>query len=404
MALVPSSRVRRSFALAASGSLVFALAACGGEGSEGGSGSGGESLVIGYSAGISGGSAEYGRNVQNGLQMAIDDLNEEGVEIDGTDYTLKLEALDDQYQPSTTGTNAQRLVQKEGAKIVFVPHAGGIKAAQELNTSRDKFLIGAYSSDPDILSSGNELTVMIPPSFTSYIGPFIDKVDTQGKGKLGLLATASEFGQEWTKAATASWKEAGGTVQANNSIDYGSVSDFAGPVSKTLAGKPDVILLGGPSQPTALIIEEARKQGYDGAFMVIDQAKFEEMEEFTEPENLNNSVGIAPINEFEGTEDFISRYKEKFSTDKPVNADIALNYQALPVFVEAMKEAGSTDDPEAIRAAFPTAVGKVDDKFKVAFAPDSVNDKGHFVSHGLKAAYRNDKGEYEVFPIDQPKD
>lgn len=403
MALASSFRARRTFVLVASGSLVAALAACGGEGGAGG-GADSDTLVIGYSAGISGGAAEYGLNVQNGLKMAVDDLNAEGVEIDGKKYTIKLESLDDQYQPSTTGTNAQRLVQKEGAKVVFVPHAGGIKAAQELNTTRDKFLIGAYSSDPDILTAKNPLTVMIPPSFTSYIDPFVDKVDTKGKGKLGLLTTSSEFGQEWTKAATKTWKEKGGQVQANNNIDYGSVSDFAGPVSKTLAGKPDVILVGGPSQPTALIIEESRKQGYKGAFMVIDQAKFEEMEEFTDPKNLNNSVGIAPITEFDGTEDFISRYKKKFSSDKPVNADIALNYQSLPVFVEAMKEAGSVDDPQAIRDAMPKAVGKVDDKYKVAFAPDRVSDKGHFVSDGLKAAYRNDKGEYVTFDIEQPKE
>ena len=403
MALASSFRARRTFALVASGSLVAALAACGGEGG-GGGGSDSDTLVIGYSAGISGGAAEYGLNVQNGLQMAVDELNAEGVEVDGKKYTLKLESLDDQYQPSTTGTNAQRLVQKEGAKIVFVPHAGGIKAAQELNTSRDKFLLGAYSSDPEILASKNKLTVMIPPSFTSYIDPFIDKVATKGKGKLGLLTTSSEFGQEWTKAATASWKEAGGKVLDNNNIDYGSVSDFAGPVSKTLAGKPDVILVGGPSQPTALVIEEARKQGYKGAFMIIDQAKFEELEKFTDPKNLNDSVGIAPLTEFDGTEDFITRYQDKFSSDKPVNADIALNYQALPVFVEAMKSAGSVDDPQAIRDAMPEAVGNVDDKFKVAFAPDRISDSGHFVSDGLKAAYRNDKGKYESFPIDQPKD
>lgn len=403
MALATSFRARRTFVLVASGSLVAALAACGGEGG-GGGGSDSDTLVIGYSAGISGGAAEYGLNVQNGLQMAVDDLNAEGVEIDGKKYTIKLESLDDQYQPSTTGTNAQRLVQKEGAKVVFIPHAGGIKAAQELNTSRDKFLIGAYSSDPEILASNNALTVMVPPSFKSYIDPFIEKLDTKGTGKLGLITTSSEFGQEWTKAASASWKKAGGQVLTNNNIDYGSVSDFAGPVSKTLAGKPDVILVGGPSQPTALIIEEARKQGYDGAFMVIDQAKFEEMEKFTKPENLNNSVGIAPIAEFDGTEDFISRYQKKFSSDKPVNADIALNYQALPVFVEAMKTAGTIDDPQAIRDAMPDSVTKVDDKFKVAFAPDRVSDKGHFVSDGLKAAYRNDKGEYVAFDIAQPKE
>ena len=391
-----SMRGMKKAAAVASVGLLAAVAACGG-----GSDSGDGTIVIGYSAGLSGGAAEYGVNVQNGLKMAIDEINEEGVEIDGKKYTVKLESLDDQYQPGTTGTNVQRLVDKEGAAVVFVPHAGGIKAAQELNSGRTEFLIGAYSSDPEILDSGNELTVMIPPSFDSYVDPFIEKVKTKDGAKLGLMATSSEFGQEWTKTTTEKWKAAGGEVLAKNNIDYGTVSDFAGPVAKTLAGKPDVILVGGPSQPTALLIEEARKQGFDGAFMIIDQAKFEELEEFTDPKNLNNSVGIMPLPLFEGTEQFIADYKEKFSSDKPVNADIALNYQSLPIFIEAMKIAGTTDDPKAIREAMPEAVKSVNGVF---FVPNSITDKGHLQADGLQAAYRNAQGEYEPFAIEQPKE
>lgn len=391
-----SKRMFRNVAAVASVGMLAAVAACGGSGD-----SGEETLVIGYSAGLSGGAAEYGVNVQNGLKMAIDEANEEGVEIDGKKYTVKLESLDDQYQPGTTGTNVQRLVEKEGASVVFVPHAGGIKAAQELNSGRTEFLIGAYSSDPAILDSGNELTVMIPPSFDSYVQPFIDKVKTKPNAKLGLMATASEFGQEWTKTTIEKWEASGGEVLAKNNIDYGTVSDFAGPVAKTLAGKPDVILVGGPSQPTALLIEEAREQGFTGAFLIIDQAKFEELEEFTDPKNLNNSVGIMPLPLFEGTDEFIANYKEKFSSEKPVNADIALNYQALPIFLEAMKIAKSVDDPQAIREAMPEAVKAVEGVF---FVPNSISDKGHLQADGLQAAYRNNQGEYEPFDIEQPKD
>lgn len=391
-----SKRMFRNVAAVASVGMLAAVAACGGSGD-----SGEETLVIGYSAGLSGGAAEYGVNVQNGLKMAIDEANEEGVEIDGKKYTVKLESLDDQYQPGTTGTNVQRLVEKEGAAVVFVPHAGGIKAAQELNSGRTEFLIGAYSSDPAILDAGNELTVMIPPSFDSYVQPFIDKVKTKPDAKLGLMATASEFGQEWTKTTIEKWEASGGEVLAKNNIDYGTVSDFAGPVAKTLAGKPDVILVGGPSQPTALLIEEAREQGFEGAFLIIDQAKFEELEEFTDPKNLNNSVGIMPLPLFEGTDQFIADYKEKFSSEKPVNADIALNYQSLPIFLEAMKIAKSVDDPKAIREAMPEAVKSVEGVF---FVPNSITDKGHLQADGLQAAYRNNQGEYEPFDIEQPKE
>lgn len=393
-----SERTFRKVAALASVGLLAAVAACGGSG-------GGDSdegtIVFGYSAGLSGGSAEYGVNVQNGLKMAIDEANEEGVEIDGKKYTVKLESLDDQYQPGTTGTNVQRLVEKEGATVVFIPHAGGIKAAQELNSGRTEFLIAAYSSDPAILDSGNPLTVMIPPNFDSYIQPFIDKVKTKEDAKLGLMATASEYGEEWTKSTIKKWEASGGEVLAKNNIDYGTVSDFAGPVAKTLAGKPDVILVGGPSQPTALIIEEAREQGYEGAFFIMDQAKFEELEEFTDPKNLNNSVGIMPLRLSEGTEDFIADYKEKYSSEKPANPDIALNYQSLPIFLEAMKIAGTIDDPVAIRAAMGEAVKSVKG---VLFMPNAITDKGHLQADGLQAAYRNADGEYELFDIEQPKE
>lgn len=390
-----SHRTFKTVTAVASVGLLATLAACGG--SDGGDSDGGN-IVIGYSAGLSGGAAEYGVNVQNGLQMAIDEINEEGVEIDGEEYTVTLESLDDQYQPGTTGTNVQRLVEREDATVVFIPHAGGIKAAQELNSGRTEFLIGAYSSDPGILDAGNELTVMIPPTFDSYVPPFIEKVWTGEGSKLGLMATASEFGQQWTELLAEEWEARGGEVLAKNNIDYGTVTDFAGPVAKTLAGDPDVILVGGPSQPTALIIETARKQGFEGAFLINDQAKYDELEEFTDPANLNNSVGIMPLELFEGTEDFIQRYQEKFDSDKPVNADIALNYQALPIFIEAMKEAGTIDDPKAIREAMPDALDAVEGVF---FVPDAISDKGHLQADGLQAAFRNEDGEYEPFDIEQ---
>lgn len=389
-----SQRTKRTLAAAATVGLLGALAACGGSDSGDSDGT----IVIGYSAGLSGGAAEYGVNVQNGLQMAIDELNEEGVEIDGTEYEIRLESLDDQYQPGTTGTNVQRLVEREGAAVVFIPHAGGIKAAQELNSDRTEFLIGAYSSDPAILDSGNELTVMIPPSFDSYIPPFMERVWDGPGSRLGLMATASEFGQQWTDLLSEEWEAAGGEVLAKNNIDYGTVTDFAGPVAKTLSGNPDVILVGGPSQPTALIIEEARQQGFEGAFLINDQAKYDELEVFTDPENLNNSVGIMPLELFEGTAEFIQNYQEKFSSDQPVNADIALNYQALPVFIEAMKEAGTIDDPQAIREAMPDALDAVEGVF---FVPDSITDNGHLQADGLQAAFRNENGEYEPFDIEQ---
>ncbi|MCR3722121.1 MULTISPECIES: ABC transporter substrate-binding protein [Prauserella salsuginis group] len=384
---------------AACAGALLATSACGG-----GAGSGSDTIVIGYSGPLSGGAAVYGKNIQDGLQLAIDDLNERGVTVDGEEYRVELQSLDDQYAPDAAATNAQRLAEQDDAAVVFIPHAGGIQAAQELNSSRTEFLLGAYSSDPKIVEQGNELTMMIPPSFKSYAEPFVDKLTQNGESKLGLLGTSSEYGQEWTKLVTEEWKSRGGQVLSDNSIDYATVSDFAGPVSRTLADNPDVIFLGGPSQPTAVIIEEARRQGYEGSFLLMDQAKFEEMEEFTDPENLNNAIGVKPVRDYDdpGTDDLLDAYAEKVTKKQPVTSEVALNYQSAAIVVTAMQQAGSIDDSAAIREAIPDAIGEVDEHFHVSGFPTEITDAGHLRNKDLEAAYRTPEGEYEYLPIEQP--
>ncbi|GAA1248128.1 ABC transporter substrate-binding protein [Prauserella halophila] len=394
------TRIRSGTAVAAvCTGLLLATSACGGAG-----GSGSDTIVIGYSGPLSGGAAAYGQNIQDGLQLAIDDLNERGVTVDGEEYQVELASLDDQYAPNTAATNAQRLAEQDDAAVIYVPHAGGIQAAQELNSNRTEFLLGAYSSDPKIVEQGNELTMMIPPSFKSYVAPFVDKLTQDGESRLGLLGTASEYGQEWTKLVTDEWRGRGGQVLSDNSIDYGTVSDFAGPVSRTLAENPDVIFLGGPSQPTAVIIEEARRQGYDGSFLLMDQAKFEEMEEFTDPENLNDAIGVKPVRAYDdpGTDDILDLYAEKVTEEQPLTSEVTLNYQSVAIVVEAMQQAGSIDDATAIRDAIPDAIGEVDDHFHVSGFPTEITDAGHLRNADLEVAYRTPEGEYEHLPIEQP--
>lgn len=403
---VPRTRSRRLLSSAAIGTLVFTIAACGG----GGSGDG-DTVVIGYTGPLSGGGAAYGENVKIGLEMAVDDLNDDGVEVDGKPVTLELKSLDDKYAPSTAASNAQRLADQDKAPVVVSPNAGAIKAIQQINSGRSNFLISAYTSDPAIVQSDNPLTMMIPPNFESYASEFTETGMKHGGmkhggKKLALLGTQSEYGQQWTKSITDAWKEAGGSVGGDNSVDYATVSDFAGPVSKALADKPDAIFVGGPSQPTALIMEEARKQGFEGSFLVMDQAKLDEMATVAKIDNLTNSVGVLPVSEYEdpGTKDFIDKFADKAGDKKVPTSETALNYQGIAIIAKAMEVSGSTDDPEKIRASISDALPEVDDKYKVNGFPDEITDQGHLLNPNLEATYLDDDGEYTKVPIDQVSD
>ena len=401
MPLSPLSPLRRIVAGVSVIGLAAGLTACGG-----GAGSGGDTVVLGYTGPLSGGGAAYGENVKVGLEAAVEKVNEEGVEIDGKKVTIELKSLDDKYVPSTAATNAQRLADQDKASVVFSPNSGAIKALQQVNDGRSKFVIGAYTSDPAILATGNKLTLMIPPNFKSYAAPFTKKLMDGGAKKIGLLGTQSEYGQQWTKAIKAEWTKAGGTVGADNSIDYATVSDFASPVSKALAEKPDSIFVGGPSQPTALIMEEARKQGFTGSFFVMDQAKLDEMAKITDPKNLVNSVGVMPVTEYDdpGTKGFLEQFDKKTGGKKVATSESSLNFEFVGVMVKAMEIAGTSSDPDKIRAAVPEALGKVSDAFKVQSLPTEVSEQGHMTNPELNAAYLNPEGKYERVAIPQVSD
>src|SRR3954464_8730598 len=130
-----------------------------------------EVVKIGYSGPLSGGAALYGKNVLDGMKLAADEINAQGLEVGGRKYKLEVVGLDDKYNPSETAINAQRLVQEHKTPAILVPHSGGILALQTTNEAQ-KYLVLAYSSTPQIVGRGNKLTMRIPPEFTSYVLPF----------------------------------------------------------------------------------------------------------------------------------------------------------------------------------------------------------------------------------------
>ncbi|MPY67506.1 ABC transporter substrate-binding protein [Deinococcus sp. SDU3-2] len=310
-------------------------------------------VSIGYSGPLSGGAAFYGKDVQSGIEMAINDLNKAGgITVGGEKVTFRLVSLDDRYLPNETATNVRRLT-SQGIDIIFVPHAGGIQAVQPLAVRDPNFLLVAYSSEPAILAAKNPLTFMLPPRYDNYIQPFVQtQMKAFGK-KLGLIGTTSAYGKQWTEAISDGWKQQGGTVGANNGVDYNTTVDYSSAVTKALAERPDVLFVGGPSQPTAQVIKAAREQGFKGGFIVMDQAKFEQMDDVIPRSYLDGSVGVLPTVEYPGTQVFRTQYVRAYKKDP--TSEAALNYMGMNIIARAMTLAGTTDNPEAIRARLNAA-------------------------------------------------
>ncbi|WP_409292852.1 ABC transporter substrate-binding protein [Peribacillus sp. SCS-37] len=353
---------------------------------------GAATVNIGYSGPLSGPAAFYGKRTLNGTKMAAEEINKAGgFEVKGKKYKLNVVALDDKYLPNETGANAKRLLQENKTPIIFTPHSGGVAALQVFNQTGNKFIIGAYTSEPKITENGNKLTVRIPPRYDGYIGPFTKyAMDHFGK-KIAFLPTSSQYGKDWSEKLQPYWEKQGGKVVYNSSIDFAKETDFFTIVTNALKKKPDVLFLGGASEPTAKVAKQARELGFKGGFIVMDQAKLDEMKKVTGSYDvLNGAIGVMPLvhSESPGIPEFVKNYKAKNNEDP--GSEAGLNYVATYIFVEAMKAAGSVDDPEKIRAHMQDGLDKLPEDKKVYMIP-KIDDHGGFEGELIVAAVEDGK-------------
>lgn len=313
-------------------------------------------VKIGYSGPLSGGAALYGKNVLDGMTMAATEINAAGLEVAGKKYKIEIAALDDKYNPAETAINAQRLVQESKAAAILVPHSGGIYALQTTNEAQ-KYLLLAYSSTPQIAARGNKLTLRIPPEFTSYIQPFIRYAMGKYGKSVGIADADHDYAKAWNAAFKPAWEAAGGKIAADNPMSYNRATDFYSGVSKVMAAKPDVMFIGGASEPTGLVVKQARELGFKGGFIIIDQAKMDEISKVSGGyASLEGSIGVLPLVDDSAPDSkaFVERYRKMFPGRDP-SSEVSLNYSAVHATALAMKLAGSVTDATLIRAQLDKA-------------------------------------------------
>jgi branched-chain amino acid transport system substrate-binding protein len=310
-----------------------------------------EVVKIGYSGPLSGGAAQYGKNALDGMLLAADELNAANLDVGGKKVRFEIVPLDDKYNPSETAINAQRLVQQYKTPAVLVPHSGGIFALQTTN-ERNNFIVLAYSSVPQITDRGNKLTLRIPPEFTTYIEPFSNYLMQRYGKKVAMIGADHDYGKAWAVAFKPGWEKLGGTVVAENPMSYNRATDFYSGVSKALAAKPDVLFVGGASEPTALVVKQARELGFKGGFLVMDQAKLDEMARVVGGmEPLEGAIGVLPVSADPSPDNkaFMERFGKKFEGRVP-GSEALWNYTAVHATAKAMQLAGTASDAKAIHA------------------------------------------------------
>jgi branched-chain amino acid transport system substrate-binding protein len=317
-----------------------------------------DEIVVGFSGPLSGPAAEYGQDIVSGIDMAVKEINAAGgITVAGEKYTFRLERLDDRADPVQAVNNSRRF---KGNKAIAVFNGvfNTIAPMMKINEEKgNEFIVMAYTSTPALEDLGNNLMVGLTVTFMPYLDMYADWALKRGWKKCAMVVTLGAYGDENRAVFKEIWAKKGGIITADKPANYYTETDFSAPLAAAIATNPDVMLIGGPSATTALVIEQARAMGFKGGFMMIDQAKQDYIAKLLSGTSLmGNLIGTAGVVSvpFPGAASFEKRFVQQYK--KMVTWECALNYTGMHALAKAIVAAGTVDDIYKIRAGFDKAL------------------------------------------------
>ena len=326
-------------------------------------------IKIGLAAPLTGPQAHIGQDIKNGTQLAIDDANAANIEIGGVKLKFELLAEDDEANPKTATVVAQKLADAKVVGIVGHFNSGASIPASRIYSDAGIPQISPSSTSPTYTNQGYKTTFRLVAN-DSQQGPAIGNyvVKKLGAKKVAIIDDRTAYGQGLADEVEKTVKSAGGEV-VKREFTTDKATDFTA-ILTTLKGlKPDVIMFGGIDPQAGPMAKQMKSLGINAKFIGGDGWQTPNFIKLAgdAAEGALASVPGLPKDQMPGGKEFLARFKAKYNNEVELFAPFG--YDAVNVFIDSMKRAGSTDP-----AKFLPEVGKT--KINGIIGPIAFDEKG----------------------------
>lgn len=323
------------------------------DGGGGGGGSKGETIKIGANLELSGGVASYGQSILEGLELAVEEINKEG--IDGK--KLELVTVDNKSDAAEATNGAIKLVNQDQVAAI-IGAATSTNTIAQIQVAQDSKipLITPTGTNPDITNKDGKLNDFV--FRTCFIDPFQGTVAANFAAKELKVSTAAVYidsASDYSKGLAKAFKEAfeanGGKIVAEEAF-VAKDTDFRATLTRIKAENPEFVFVPAYYEEVGLILKQARELGINVPFMGGDGWDSPKLIEIGGADALNNTFitnHYSSGDPDQKIQDFVKAFKAKYDNKSP-DAFNALGYDTAYFLVDAIKRAGSAD-PSDIRDA-----------------------------------------------------
>lgn len=308
---------------------------------------------IGLASPLTGPQAHIGNDIKNGAQLAVEDVNAKGLEIGGAKVKFELVAEDDEANPTKAATVAQKLADSKVAAVVGHFNSGASIPASKVYSDAGIPQISPSSTNPKYTQQGFKTTFRVVANDDQQ-GPVNAQfaVNTLKVKRIAVIDDSTAYGQGLADTFEAKAKALGAEIVAREHTTDKD-TDFKAILTKIKGKGPELIFFGGIDPQAGPMKKQMKELGIDAKFLGGDGWQTPNFIKLAgdAAEGSMASIPGLPKDKMPGGSEFLQRYKQKFGVEVELFAPMA--YDAVMVFADAMKRAGSTDP-----AKFLPEVGK----------------------------------------------
>jgi branched-chain amino acid transport system substrate-binding protein len=327
------------------------LAGC--NSSTSGDGEKGGTIKIGANLELSGGVASYGQSAKEGIELAIEEINKEG--IDGK--KLELVTVDNKSDAAEATNGALKLATQDKV-VAMIGAATSTNTLAQVQIAQDNKipLITPTATNATITNKDGKLNDFV--FRTCFIDPFQGTVaanfatnDLKVKSAAVLIDSSSDYSKGLADSFKKNFTANGGKIVKEEAY-IAKDTDFRATLTNIKSANPDYIFVPGFYEEVGLIIKQAREIGLNVPIMGGDGWDSPKLVEIAGAQTLNNTFITNHYSSGDSdkkVQDFVAAFKAKYDGKSP-DAFTALGYDTVYFLADAIKRAGSSDSAKIQKA------------------------------------------------------
>ncbi len=300
-------------------------------------------VKIGHSAPLSGPNTFAGRDNDNGVRLAIEDLNARKLQAGGKTLKFELVAEDDQCDAKTGVAVAQKFVDT-GVRYVMGPYCSGVAIPASRVYDGGGVLMSTVGTNPKVTQGGYKNVFRIVASDTQIGANMAAYAANALKAKkVGVIDDRTAFGQGVADEFARDAQKNGLTV-VGREFTTDKATDFMAILTSLKAKQPEVIFYGGYAPQAAPMVRQMKQLGITAKLLGGDTLCSPEMAKLA-GDAVNDLVYCAYagmlMEDDAGAKTFQEKFKKRFGQNPDVYSPFY--YDQVMNLGEAMQKSGSTD-------------------------------------------------------------